>query len=183
MSSVFSKLIDKTSQRCGIQQETLTRGVVGAFAAAYVIRLSYPYVSKQVKRAIDSLKDGAVSKRTRQSGTVGLDMVFLRQLLLLLRIMVPSWKSREAGLLAGATLTLLARTFLSVYVATLEGQIVKRIVLRDVKGFFFMLFRWFAIAFPATFVNSAIRYLEGLLALSFRYNIYNIILSLEWQIY
>ncbi|XP_014467398.1 PREDICTED: ATP-binding cassette sub-family D member 1 [Dinoponera quadriceps] len=100
--------------------------------------------------------------------SVGLDRAFLRQLLMLLRIMVPGWRSRETGLLACATLTLLARTFLSVYVAELEGQIVKRIVLRDVQGFSHMLARWFAIALPATFVNSAIRYLEGRLALSFR---------------
>ncbi|KOX78530.1 ATP-binding cassette sub-family D member 1 [Melipona quadrifasciata] len=94
--------------------------------------------------------------------------MFIKQLIELLKIMVPGWRTREAGLLTCATLTLLARTFLSIYVATLEGQIVKRIVLRDVRGFSLMLARWFAIAFPATFVNSAIRYLEGRLALSFR---------------
>lgn len=103
--------------------------------------------------------------------SVGLDRDFLRQLIRLLRIMVPGWRSREMGLLACATLTLLTRTFLSVYVAELEGQIVKRIVLRDVRGFGLMLGRWFAIALPATFVNSAIRYLEGRLALSFRYTL------------
>ena len=100
---------------------------------------------------------------------MGLDREFIKQLIALLKIMVPGWQTREAGLLTCATLTLLARTFLSIYVATLEGQIVKRIVLRDVRGFSLMLARWFAIAFPATFVNSAIRYLEGRLALSFRY--------------
>lgn len=100
---------------------------------------------------------------------IGLDKNFLLQLVKLLRIMVPGWRTREAGLLTCATVTLLARTFLSVYVATLEGQIVKRIVLKDVGGFTYMLARWFAIALPATFVNSAIRYLEGHLALSFRY--------------
>ena len=100
---------------------------------------------------------------------LGLDKAFLKQLLALLKIMVPGWRTREAGLLTCATFTLLARTFISVYVATLEGQIVKRIVLKDVRGFFLMMARWFAIAFPATFVNSAIRYLEGRLALSFRW--------------
>lgn len=114
-------------------------------------------------------------RKTRQpygkerARVVGLDKKFLMQLLGLLRIMVPGWRTKEAGLLTCATLTLLARTFLSVYVATLEGQIVKRIVLKDVRGVFLMLGRWFAIALPATFVNSAIRYLEGQLALSFRY--------------
>lgn len=114
-----------------------------------------------------------LAEERRQATTarrsVGLNRAFLRQLLMLLRIMVPGWRTREAGLLACATLTLLARTFLSVYVAELEGQIVKRIVLRDVRGFAHMIARWFAIALPATFVNSAIRYLEGRLALSFRY--------------
>ncbi|XP_032679900.1 ATP-binding cassette sub-family D member [Odontomachus brunneus] len=111
---------------------------------------------------------GNVDNANSGKPSVGLDRAFLRQLLMLLRIMVPGWRSRETGLLACATLTLLARTFLSVYVAELEGQIVKRIVLRDVHGFSHMLARWFAIALPATFVNSAIRYLEGRLALSFR---------------
>ncbi|XP_066582075.1 ATP-binding cassette sub-family D member 1 [Prorops nasuta] len=107
-------------------------------------------------------------KKTKEQVTFGLDRVFLKQLIMLLKIMVPGWRTKEAGLLTCATLTLLARTFLSVYVATLEGEIVKRIVLKDVRGFGMMLGKWIAIAFPATFVNSAIRYLEGRLALSFR---------------
>lgn len=116
---------------------------------------------------------GSADRANSKKALVGLDRDFLRQLLMLLRIMVPGWRSREAGLLACATLILLARTFLSVYVAELEGQIVKRIVLRDVRGFSHMLARWFAIALPATFVNSAIRYLEGRLALSFRYDFFS----------
>lgn len=184
MSSVFSKLLDKTSATCGIRQEILTRGVVGVVTTLYLLKLSYPHLV----RVKDSLKDTNLTTKTinniengqkkgrwpnknlekNKLSNVGLDKNFIRQLLMLLKIMVPGWRCREAGLLTCATITLLARTFLSVYVATLEGQIVKRIVLKDVRGFFLMLARWFAIAFPATFVNSAIRYLEGRLALSFR---------------
>ncbi|RLU23160.1 hypothetical protein DMN91_005438 [Ooceraea biroi] len=194
MSSVFSKLIDGASARYGVRQETLTRGVAGAATALYLLKLTYPHIVSHVlkrsskkkhhhpdhnentvlprneDRSPDKAKNSAGSPNDagKNGLSVGLDRNFLRQLIMLLRIMVPRWRSREAGLLACATLTLLARTFLSVYVAELEGQIVKRIVLRDVRGFGLMLARWFAIALPATFVNSVIRYLEGRLALSFR---------------
>lgn len=188
MSSIFSKLIDKTSAKYGIRQEQLTRGVVGVFTALYLLKLGYPYISAKIRRRKINKSNGEYACKTsdlvsakgaapidtkaspgkKKKPHVGLDREFLKQLIELLKIMVPGWRTREAGLLACATLTLLTRTFLSVYVATLEGQIVKRIVLRDLRGFILMLARWFAIAFPATFVNSAIRYLEGRLALSFR---------------
>lgn len=197
MSSVFSKLIDKTSTKYGIKQEKLTRGVVGLVTTLYLLKIGYPLIASGIakyqqkkkkndeeskkqqhrgKNSKDSStrKNNAVNGRTtvRPAGSgkssLGLDRQFVKQLIALLKIMVPGWRTREAGLLTCATLILLTRTFLSVYVATLEGQIVKRIVLRDVQGFFWMLARWFAIALPATFVNSAIRYLEGRLALSFR---------------
>lgn len=187
MSSVFSKLINSASARYGVRQETLTRGVTGAATTLYLLKLAYPYIltclkqyqkknqpsqSKHNENGIvppnNTSDQKAKNHRKRSKLSVGLDRDFLRQLIMLLKIMVPGWRSREAGILACATLTLLTRTFLSVYVAELEGQIVKRIVLRDVHGFGLMLARWFAIALPATFVNSAIRYLEGRLALSFR---------------
>ena len=41
--------------------------------------------------------------------------------------MVPSIWSVEAGLLSLHTFTLIARTFLSIYVATLEGKMVGKI--------------------------------------------------------
>ncbi|XP_054009064.1 ATP-binding cassette sub-family D member 1 [Hylaeus anthracinus] len=183
MSSVFSKLIDKTSAKYGIRQELLTRGVIGTVTTLYLLKIGYPLVASGIARYQQKIREqnegsSKVAKRSKNDvngktvvktgKTVGLDRNFVKQLIALLKIMIPGWRTREAGLLTCATLTLLTRTFLSVYVATLEGQIVKRIVLKDVRGFLKMMARWFAIAFPATFVNSAIRYLEGRLALSFR---------------
>ncbi|XP_018406905.1 PREDICTED: ATP-binding cassette sub-family D member 1 [Cyphomyrmex costatus] len=189
MSSVFSKLIDGASARYGVRQETLTCSVAGAATALYLLKLTYPHVLTLLKQSAQKKSHSSHSKQNKNNAilrdntsdnssaengggkqrlSVGLDRDFFRQLMMLLKIMVPGWRTREMGLLTCATLTLLARTFLSVYVAELEGQIVKRIVLRDVRGFGLMLARWFAIALPATFVNSAIRYLEGRLALSFR---------------
>ncbi|KAI4501916.1 hypothetical protein M0802_003251 [Mischocyttarus mexicanus] len=222
--SIFSKLVDKTSNKYGIRREHLTHGLAGVVTVLYFLKIGYPFLLDKVRqhqrtaselnkdedeRSMNDLKKRGKDRKRKKvedcnqnhrnneddniglvngkkddnemeieknyennkkvkEKIIGLDRVFLKQLITLLRIMVPSWRSKESGILACATLTLLARTFISVYVATLEGQIVKRIVLKDVRGFFYMMARWFAIAFPATFVNSAIRYLEGRLALSFR---------------
>ena len=59
----------------------------------------------------------------------------------MLKIMIPSVWSIEAGLLSLHTITLMARTFLSIYVATLEGKMVKFIVRRDAKTFILLMLR------------------------------------------
>jgi ATP-binding cassette, subfamily D (ALD), member 2 len=63
------------------------------------------------------------------------------QLEKLLRVMIPGLWCKESGLLVVHTLSLAARTFLSIYVASLEGHIVKHIVRRDAQSFMFMLLR------------------------------------------
>ena len=56
--------------------------------------------------------------------------------------MIPGLWCKESGLLLVHTLSLAARTFLSIYVASLEGHIVKHIVRRDAQSFMFMLLRY-----------------------------------------
>ncbi|XP_013196570.1 ATP-binding cassette sub-family D member 1 [Amyelois transitella] len=103
----------------------------------------------------------------------GLNLEFLRQLVTLAKIMVPGFRSHEVALLSAHTLCLFTRTFLSIYVASLEGSIVKHIVQKDMRRFASLLMQWFGIAVPATFINSMIRYLEGRLALAFRTRLVN----------
>ncbi|CAK1595610.1 unnamed protein product [Parnassius mnemosyne] len=103
----------------------------------------------------------------------GLNLEFLRQLISLAKIMVPSIRSQEVALLTAHTLCLFSRTFLSIYVASLEGSIVKHIVQKDLRRFTSLLVQWFGIAIPATFINSMIRYLESRLALAFRTRLVN----------
>ncbi|XP_052753137.1 ATP-binding cassette sub-family D member [Galleria mellonella] len=103
----------------------------------------------------------------------GLNLEFLRQLMTLARIMVPGFRSHEVALLSAHTLCLFSRTFLSIYVASLEGSIVRHIVQKDMKKFSSLLLQWFGIAVPATFINSMIRYLESRLALAFRTRLVN----------
>lgn len=77
----------------------------------------------------------------------------------------------------------MARTYLSVLVARLDGRIVRDLVRQERarsaniqvsangKGFIGGLGWWFVLALPSTYTNSMIRYLEHKLALAFRTNL------------
>ena len=93
---------------------------------------------------------------------------FVRQLLKLLKISIPSVISKEFGLLVLHTISLVSRTFLSIYVAQLDGRLVKAIVEGDKLRFWTLIINWILVAIPATFINSLIRYLESKLALAIR---------------
>lgn len=111
----------------------------------------------------------AMLKRSRiMNGIPNFNLAFILQFIKLVRIMIPSVFCAETALLTGHTMFLFLRTFLSIYVANLEGAIVKYIVRKEPHNFVRQLMKWFAVAIPATFINSMIRYLESRIALSFR---------------
>ncbi|KAJ1742803.1 ATP-binding cassette long-chain fatty acid transporter pxa1 [Coemansia sp. RSA 989] len=97
-----------------------------------------------------------------------LDREFLRQLRAIRRIVIPSLASKEAAIIGMHAVFLVLRTWLSVVVAELDGKIVKHLVQGHGRRFLAGLLSWFAIAIPATYTNSMIRFLESKLALSFR---------------
>lgn len=115
-----------------------------------------------------STKGGPLSFSQLEEQRIGLNLEFLMKLKRLIEIMIPKLWCREVGILGVHTTCLISRTFLSIYVAAIEGAIVKYIVRKDLRQFTFGLLKWFGIAIPATFINSMIRYLENKLALSFR---------------
>ncbi|CED84542.1 adrenoleukodystrophy protein [Phaffia rhodozyma] len=113
-------------------------------------------------------------KKERSHGKVGskprveVDALFYSKLRTLLRIVIPSWKSREAGLLAIHSAFLVFRTLLSLYVADLDGRIVSSLVRAQSGLFLKNLAKWILIAIPATYANSMLEYLQSKLEITYR---------------
>ncbi|CAF2448006.1 unnamed protein product [Rotaria sp. Silwood2] len=93
---------------------------------------------------------------------------FLHQLRVLVGILIPRLRSDSFFLLIAHLTTLITRTFLSIYIAHLDGAIVKSLVQRNPRDFLRTISIFLVFAVPASFINSAIRFAESKLALAFR---------------
>ncbi|XP_061523959.1 LOW QUALITY PROTEIN: ATP-binding cassette sub-family D member 2-like [Phycodurus eques] len=151
-------------------------------AAAYGVKTLYPVICRQLcKKQADrrSENGSACSLKCRIDAadplraSPGVNAEFFKQILELAKILFPKLLSKELALLSLHSVALVSRTFLSIYVASLDGKIVKTIVEKQPKSFIIQLVKWLLIAIPATFVNSAIRFLECKLALAFRTRLVN----------
>ncbi|OMJ84950.1 hypothetical protein SteCoe_13859 [Stentor coeruleus] len=60
---------------------------------------------------------------------------FIKRLWPLIKIVIPSWKSREVLNLVTLSVLLVARTFMSVSISDIKGKIVKTIVKQDFRKF------------------------------------------------
>ena len=62
-------------------------------------------------------------------------MEFFQRILVLIKIVIPSWKTREFRDLSLLSIFLVVRTFLSIYVASINGHIVKAIINKNFFDF------------------------------------------------
>lgn len=142
MTGVLSKHLDRASEALGTD---VRKYVVAAAAAVYYIKIVHPYIlnvlahnnalnlAKQIvpkvassedlvegldQKAIDTYVATSVAAEKKKVPSVNRE--FLRQLKKLLKVMVPSLWSKESFVLTTHTLTLVVRTFISIYVAMLE---------------------------------------------------------------
>ena len=89
------------------------------------------------------LGDGLVAGQVPPPDTKpGLNIAFIHQVLSLLNIMVPRWNSKESGLLFSQGLFLLLRTYLSLVVTRLDGEIVRDLVAGNGKSFLWGIVKW-----------------------------------------
>jgi ATP-binding cassette, subfamily D (ALD), peroxisomal long-chain fatty acid import protein len=115
-----------------------------------------------LKRAENEVDAGQRKKR------VEINLEFFKNLLRLLKIVIPGVKSKEARLLLSHTVFLVLRTLLSLYVASLDGRVVSALVKGRGRDFLLGLVWWMMVAVPATFTNSMLQYHQTKLALQYR---------------
>ncbi|ATY62413.1 peroxisomal ABC transporter [Cordyceps militaris CM01] len=114
---------------------------------------------------VSGLGDAAIpSAQTKP----GLNLAFLHQFLSLMSIMIPRWTSKEAGLLLSHGLFLILRTYLSLVVARLDGEIVRDLVAGNGKAFSWGIAKWLGLGGFASYTNAAIKYLESKVSIAFR---------------
>lgn len=104
-------------------------------------------------------KSGGGAKTAPAEGgrkKVELNREFFKNLLRLLRICIPGWKSKEFRLVIGHSVFLVLRTMISLYVAELDGRLVSALVRGKGKEFLVGLVWWMGVAVPATFTNSMV---------------------------
>lgn len=98
----------------------------------------------------------------------GLNLAFLHQFLSLMSIMIPRWTSKEAGLLVSHAGFLMLRTYLSLVVARLDGEIVRDLVAGNGRRFLWGLVKWCGLGGVASYTNAMIKYLESKVSIAFR---------------
>lgn len=124
LSKVGIKIVGKLPPEWILFYIKLSKGqklaIVGSFLG--ILGLVKETCFKKRKRKSRSPHQG---ERRR---TPGVNLEFFKQMKFLLKLMIPTIWSKQIALLVAHTGTLVARTFLSIYVAKLEGKIVKEIV-------------------------------------------------------
>ncbi|KAK0456415.1 adrenoleukodystrophy protein [Armillaria borealis] len=118
-------------------------------------------------------KDDDDKKSTR----VAVDSVFYQRLGAILRIVIPSIRSKEALLLVTHSSLLVLRTAISLYVAALDGRIVASLVRAQPLQFFLNILRWLCVAIPATWTNSWLSYVQNKLTIAYRTRLTNVIMQ------
>ncbi|KAL8806147.1 MAG: hypothetical protein Q9182_001548 [Xanthomendoza sp. 2 TL-2023] len=115
------------------------------------------------------LADGQAASQVPPPNTKpGLNIAFLHQFLSLLSIMIPHWNSKESGLLLSQGVFLLLRTYLSLVVTRLDGEIVRDLVAGNGRGFLWGIVKWCGIGGFASYTNAAIKFLQSKVSIAFR---------------
>lgn len=94
--------------------------------------------------------------------------MFWNRLAKLVKIVLPGWNSREARHIYILNILLVIRTMMSIWLADVNGKVVKAIVNKSFPEFLQRIFNLFLFAVPSSMINSGIDYIQKKLSLLFR---------------
>lgn len=114
------------------------------------------------------MADGSNPQAPPPQTKPGLNLAFLHQFLSLLSIMIPRWNSKETGLLISHSAFLMLRTYLSLVIARLDGEIVRDLVAGNGKGFLWGIVKWLGVGSFGSYTNATIKYLQSKVSIAFR---------------
>ncbi|KAF2847727.1 hypothetical protein T440DRAFT_470780 [Plenodomus tracheiphilus IPT5] len=184
LTSASAKAIVHDLTTLYLQHRTkISRAVYLTLFVTLLNRIRNAIASQKEAAAIRRATKGASSKTTAGNGeatgrkTVELNREFFKNLLRLLRICIPGWKSKEFRLIIGHSVFLVLRTMISLYVAELDGRLVSALVRGRGREFLVGLVWWMGVAIPATFTNSMLSYHQCKLSLQYRTRLTNYIHS------
>ena len=150
----------------------------GAYGTRKLFECAYPKICRKFQakaitqrphNELELFKTGSeVAGKTARPSSPSVNQEFAKELLKLIRVILPGVFTKEFGYLLLHSGALITRTFLSIYVAALDGRLARSIVQKDIRKFLAYLLKWLAVSVPCSFVNSLLRYLEKKLGLAFR---------------
>ncbi|KAI6136880.1 ABC transporter transmembrane region 2-domain-containing protein [Pisolithus sp. B1] len=150
-----------------IQRGLMTSFVLFVLLAAYRGVAARPSPGR--RGGVES-SDGKVTR-------VAVDATFYQRLKVILRIVIPSIRTKEALLLCMHSTLLVFRTAISLYVAALDGKIVASLVRGQSFEFLLNIIRWLLVAVPATWTNSWLSYVQNKLTIAYRTRLTNEVLK------
>uniref|UniRef100_A0A0R3RTR8 ABC transporter domain-containing protein n=1 Tax=Elaeophora elaphi TaxID=1147741 RepID=A0A0R3RTR8_9BILA len=158
--SKFQPVSGNTSMNHLFYGATTIASLLSVAAFANIVRKGIPSTTTSKQ------KNGRRWKSPKWHKAINTTLLY--KLHFLFKIIIPGFKCKETLLIALYSVVLLSRTLLSIYVASLEGNLIRTIVEKQSSAFIRNLIKWFLVALPATFVNSMIKFMEEYVAIAFR---------------
>jgi ATP-binding cassette subfamily D (ALD) protein 3 len=150
-----------------VQSRTLGLSALGVLV---VVIFLFNYRNKKLERAILA-RTQRNSNRAKGKKSGRVDFQFLQNLSKIVGVAFPSLFSSLTFDMTAMIISLVLRTFLSIYIAAINGTFVRAIVDRNLSMFVRKIGKLMAIAVPASVLNSYLDYLRKSIAYRIRDNL------------
>ncbi|KAF9073876.1 ABC transporter transmembrane region 2-domain-containing protein [Rhodocollybia butyracea] len=154
-----------------LSRRPLIQRILNISFVLYVLGTTYSAFASRPTASSSSAKSKKGKGKDEEAGKprrVAVDALFYQRLRHILQIVIPGIRSKEALMIIMHSTLLVARTAISLYVASLDGKIVASLVRAKPLEFFYNILRWLLVAIPATWTNSWLSYIQSKLAIAYR---------------